>query len=387
MHRADTPATIQPASAATVRQWIQSGDEAFAAMVRSMDSATRSIRFETYIYASGQPGDEIREALVRAARRGVRVWVLLDAFGSLYLSDGYWDELRGAGGQFRWFNPLSLRRFNIRNHRKLLVADETRAFIGGFNVASEWLGDGLERGWRDLGLQLTGSLAVELAASFDAMFGLAEYQHRRFVRLRRTAAKRCVACPDGELLLNGPGRGFNSIKRALRQHLARAREVRVIAAYFLPPPRLRRAIARVARRGGRVQLILPAKSDVPLLQAATRSLYQRLLRAGVEIYEFEPQILHTKFLQVDASVFLGSANLDPRSLGINYDFLVRLDQPGVATEAQGIFDDYLRHSRRIELREWRQARSFWAKLRERIACFLFTRIDPWITRYQLRNFR
>ncbi len=368
-------------------RWIHCGDEAFSDMARAIDAARQSVRFETYIYASGRPGDDLRDVLVRAAQRGLDVRVLLDAFGSLYLTDSYWAPLRAAGGQLRWFNPFSLRRFNIRNHRKLLVTDDTTAMIGGFNVAPQWLGDGLQRGWRDLGLTLTGALPRELAASFDAMFGLAEFQHQRFARLRRTASKRCVVCPQGELLMNGPGRGFNPIKRALREHLLHAQSVQIIAAYFLPPPRLRRLLERVARRGGRVQLILPAKSDVVLLQAATRSLYRRLLRAGIELHEYTPQILHTKFIRIDDVVFLGSANLDPRSLGINYDFLVRIPSPALAAEARQVFAGYLPHCQPIELAAWRRERSFWTKLLQRLAFFLFSRIDPFITRQQLKNFR
>jgi len=111
---------------------------------------------------------------------------------------------------------------------------------------------------------------------------------------------------------------------ALRRDLAHARTVQIIAAYFLPPRRLRRLLMHVARKGGRVQLVLPGKSDVPLIRLAAHSLYQRLLRAGVEIYEYQPQILHTKLVIVDAIVYAGSSNLDTRSLNINYELLARL---------------------------------------------------------------
>ena len=374
-------------SANTRFHWLRTGDEAFAAMLAAIAAARRSVRFETYIFSAGDPGDRFLEALLDARQRGVRVQVLLDAFGSLELPDSYWQPLRHLGGEMRWFNPLSLDRFNIRNHRKLLVCDEPTAFVGGFNVSPEWLGDGVSQGWRDLGLELTGAVAGALAASFDEMYALADLRHHRLARFRRSRARKHVPACDCDLLLSGPGRGRGPIRRALLQDLALARTVQIIAAYFLPPLRLRRALARVARRGGQVQLILPEKSDVPLMQAAARSLYRRLLAAGVELYEYQPQILHTKFLVLDDNVFVGSANLDPRSLGLNYDLLLRLPHPELAAEARLIFADHLKHCRRIERSSWRKERSVWERLKGRFARFLFTRIDPFITRKQLQGLR
>jgi cardiolipin synthase A/B len=367
--------------------WLRTGDEAFAAMLSAIDAARHSVRLETYIFAAGSPGDQFLEALVNARLRGARVQVLLDAFGSLDLPDSYWNALRRVGGEMRWFNRLSLERFNIRNHRKLLVCDDSMAFVGGLNIAPPWLGDGVALGWRDLGLQLSGGVAGELARSFDEMHSLADFQHKRFVRFRRSHARKQVHASGCELLLSGPGRGHSPIRRALQHDLSLARTVQIIAAYFLPPLRLRRALTRVARRGGRVQLILPGKSDVPLMQAASRNLYQRLLRAGVEICEYEPQILHTKFVLIDDTAYMGSANLDPRSLGINYDLLLRLPDPALAAEGRRIFAEHLALSRPIEPKAWRRGRSFWAKLRERFACLLFTRIDPYVTRRQLQGLR
>jgi cardiolipin synthase len=123
------------------------------------------------------------------------------------------------------------------------------------------------------------------------------------------------------------------------------------------------------------------------MQTATRSLYQRLMRAGVEIHEYQPQVLHTKLLLLDQVVYVGSSNLDVRSFRINYELMLRLTEPDVVREAIDVFESHLRHSRRISRRDWRKARSFWAKLKERAALFVFTRIDPLIARKQLRSFR
>jgi cardiolipin synthase A/B len=368
-------------------RWLRTGDEAFATAREAMESARATIRFESYIYAPGAPGDDYRDLLVAASRRGVRVRVLVDAFGSLTLPENYWDPLREAAGEVRWFNRMSLDRFNFRNHRKLLACDETVAIVGGFNVAPVSMGDGVQSGWRDVGLRLTGPLVPELSASFDALFDLADFRHRRLTRFRKARTGRKVQTTGGELLLSGPGRGQNLIARSLRADLVRARSVRIVAGYFLPPPRMRRAITRAATHGGRVQLILAGQTDIPLMQAATRSLYQRLLRAGVELFEYQPQVLHTKLLLLDQAVYVGSSNLDVRSFRINYELMLRLIEPGVVEEATDVFDSHLKHSRRIERHEWRKSRNWFAKLKERAALFLFTRIDPLIARKQLRGFR
>jgi cardiolipin synthase len=372
---------------AAVFHWLTTGNEHHAAVRAALDNARNSIRFESYIYAPGEPGDTCRDCLIAAARRGVNVRVLLDAFGSLLLSEPYWDPLREAGGQVRWFNPLSLDRFNIRDHRKLLVCDDNLAIVGGFNVAPVCLGDGVNQGWRDVGLRLSGSLVPELAASFDVLFDRADFRHRRLARFRRRWANHRVATAEGELLLGSPGRGTGSIQRALQTDLAAANQVRIVSSYFLPPRRLRRALTRVTHRGGRVQLITAGKTDIPLMQAATRSLYGRLLRAGVEIHEYQPQVLHTKLALINRAAYVGSANLDIRSFRINYELMLRLTAPATVDEAVAIFESHLGHSRKIDPGQWRNSRTLAAKLKERLALFLFTRLDPLITRRQLRGFR
>jgi cardiolipin synthase len=150
-------------------------------------------------------------------------------------------------------------------------------------------------------------------------------------------------------------------------------------AYFLPTWRIRRAITRVARAGGSVELILAGKSDVTLAQLAGRSLYRRFLRAGVRIFEYEPQILHMKLIIVDGIVYVGSANLDQRSLKINYELMVRFENARMAEEAADLFARAKTHSREIKIDEWR-ARSLWQRMKQRLAYFLLVRMDPRIAR-------
>ena len=368
-------------------RWLRTGEEAFAAMLEGIEAAQQAIRLETYIFEASEIGGRFREALVRARQRGVQVKVLVDAMGSVRLSSTFWEPLVKAGGEFAWFNPLSLRRWSYRDHRKLLICDQVVAFVGGFNVADAYNGDGVTRGWRDLGLQINGgSLIKDLTTSFDLFFGRATAKHRPLQRLRK-APNKITSGANWKLILSGPGRHHGDLKRTLVADLRVARSVKIICAYFLPTWRLRKELMRVSKRGGQVQLILAGKSDVVLSQLAGRRLYRAFLRAGVEIFEYQPQILHAKMFILDDLVYAGSANLDVRSLRINYELLVRISDPEVAAEARSIFEGDLAQSRRIDPLTWSKSRNFWSKLREDWAYFVLARIDPYLAGRQLKTLR
>ena len=367
---------------ATDWTWFCSGREIFPAMLAAIDAAHQSVCLETYIYAADSLGERFREALVRARQRGVRVRVLVDALGSISLPGGFWQPLRTAGGEARLFNPLALDRLGIRNHRKLLVCDDQVAFIGGFNIASEYDGDGVSRGWCDVGLRVAGQLVGWLAATFDEMFARADFRHKRFIRLRRSTARKLMLSANEQLLLSGPGRAGNPFKRALRRDLAQATNVQIMVAYFLPTWSIRRDLTRLTGRGGTVQLILPGKSDVLISQLAGQSLYRRFLKAGVRIHEYQPQVLHAKLIIADDIVYVGSANLDPRSLDINYELMIRFNHKVMTEQARAIFAGALAHCSVITREEWRASRSIWRRLKQRWAYWLLVRIDPYLARRQ-----
>lgn len=366
-------------------EWLYTGLEIFPAMLKAIAAARESIRLETYIYTDGELGLRFRAALLAAQQRGVRVRVLVDAFGSWLLPDDFFAPVIAAGAEMRFFNPIRFWRYGVRDHRKLLVCDERVVFVGGFNLADEYAGDGVTRGWCDIGVRLEESVATQLAASFDELFALADFHRKPLLRLRAFKKRRRNVAPGGgKLLLSHPGRGASPIQNALRPDLAQAGDVRIVTAYFLPPRRVRRDLMRAARRGARVRLILAGKSDVLLSQLAGRSYYRRLLRAGVEIYEYQPQILHAKLLVVDGVAYVGSANLDVRSLNLNYELMLRLEDETVVAGARAVFDRLLVHCRRIEPVAWKKSQTFWQRWQQDWAHFLVARVDPWIA---LRQFR
>jgi cardiolipin synthase A/B len=377
----------QQGSSTTQFQWLRTVDESMAAMLAAIQAARSSVRLEMYIYTASTIGERFRSGLVEAARRGVRVQVMLDSWGSVTLSDKFWVALREAGGEVRWFNPLRLGCYGIRDHRKLLVCDEVLAFVGGFNISSEYQGDGVTRGWFDLGLQVESDLAQELAASFDTLFAVADFRHRRFAGFKKPVNQKIVSTAHGQVILAGPGHHPNLLKAVLLKDMRSAKSLRIIAAYFFPPRPIRRALMRAARRGAHVQIILGAKSDFPLMQLAFRRFYHAFLRAGIELYEYQPQILHAKLIIADNLVYAGSANLDRRSFLANYELMLRVTNTKVAAQAADIFSRTLTHCRRIERTSWRSSRTFWGKLREWWAFFLLARLDACVSRRQLRNLR
>ena len=353
-------------------------------MLPAIAAARRSIRFEMYIYRADESGERFRAALTQAAQRGVRVHLLLDGLGAGGLPANYWSELCTHGGEVHIFNPLSLRGFLFRNHRKLLLVDDAVAFVGGFNVGDEYDGDGVRHGWRDLGWELHQPDAVQqLAAAFDGMFRAHDLRHRLLQRMRRPLHRERRPPPHGPVLLSGPRMLRNPFRVSLLRALRDARHVQLISGYFVPSRRLRRALRAVARRGGAVELILAGKSDVPIAQRAGRALYGSLLRDGVKIYEYQPQILHAKLAVVDDAAFVGSANLDVRSLRINYELMVRVDDPAVAAGARELFVADRRQSAEVTLPAWRSEQSWFTRLRGHWAVFFFTKIDPWLVRRQL----
>ncbi len=366
-------------------QWLRHSQEALDAMLAAIASAQNSVRLEMFIFRPDAVGSAFRDAFIAAQRRGVRVRVMCDAVGSFELRTSYWDGLTAAGGEFRWFNPLDIQRLIHRDHRKILVVDEQIAFIGGFNVGAEYAGDGVKKGWRDLGLRIEGPLARSLADAFNDLFARADLRHRRFPRLRQTRADAVITGWEWTLLLTGPGGGQRALKQTLAHDFAQAQSIRIMCAYFLPNLRLLRELKRAARRGAPVQLILAGKSDVWLMRMATRGLYSSLLRAGVEIYEYIPQILHAKLIVLDEVVYAGSANLDARSLSINYEVITRLHDSVLTEEARQIFEADLGQCRQIHRQEFRRGRALWEKIIERWAFFVLARIDPYLARRQRRH--
>lgn len=366
--------------------WLADGAEFFCRVLRAIHIAQKSLRVEVYIFANDPVGCRVRDALVAAAVRGVSVRLLLDSLGSAETANGFWDGFQRAGGQLRWFNPLNVRRLPIRNHRKLFVVDDRLGGVGGFNVAEEYSGDGIHRGWADLGLSVTGPAVAGLAAEFDRMWKAVEHPEGfRSLFGRGSRPPPRVVAPGVELLATGPGRSPGAFQTALKRDVAAARDVLFAVAYFVPTWSMRQMLREAANRGVRVRVIVPGKSDVEISRRAARHLYSTLLRRGVEIYEYEPQILHAKLYVTDVSAYVGSSNLDTRSLYINHELMLRLSGAQVVRRAWELGELLCSRSHRVDPATWSQSRGFFERTRDALAHWLLARADPYLSRWLVRE--
>ena len=365
--------------------WFGGGRAYLGAQVEAIRAASRSVRIEVYIFADSPVGRRFRDALAEAAGRGVRVEVLVDGFGSGLLPDDFFHPVLEAGGHLKWFNRPAPGRWAIRDHRKILLLDDHLAFVGGCNLADEYDGDGVKHGWRDGGVSVQGPVVASLHHEFAQQWHRAELRQWQLVR---GGPARAAGSPTDVLaLLIKPGLGTSPLRSALRQDLKQARDIALTAAYFLPGRRLRAQIRQACRRGARVRVLVAGKSDVALMALASQSLYRGLLRAGVEVHEYRPQVLHAKTLVLDDIVYVGSSNLDPRSLRINFEVMLRIRDADLAAQVRAQFETDLTHSRRITHADTAGFRHGWTRLKQRLAYFLLSRLDPWIAREHLRRMR
>lgn len=367
-------------------EWHSTGFALLEAKLAAIAQAKSTVRMETYIYTDEEIGRRFRTALIDAARRGVQVWLLVDALGGMDLSDDYFDELTAQPtGAMKWFNKPSLGSWAFRDHRKLLVIDSETAFVGGCNIAEDYHGDGVTRGWRDGGLRIDGPVTVELEAEFDQQFESADQKQWRVLKNKKqqTRKRRCQNPAIRPLFIH-PGYGDNPLRDAVRNDLKTARDIAVTSAYFLPTGGFLEQFTDAVQRGARMRLMLGGKSDVKLMQRATQAMYSRLLRAGIEVFEYQPQILHAKMLIIDDVVYVGSSNLDPRSLRINFEIMIRVRDPALAARARQQFDEDIKRAAMVTPESvWDVP--WWELIDQRVARWILGRVDPRVSENMLRR--
>jgi cardiolipin synthase len=361
------------------------GRAAFAAMHEAIDGARTCVFLEMYLFAADDTGREYRDRLVAAALRGVRVMVLVDAWGSWTTPESFWAPLRAAGAAVRLFHRIRRGLFPFRDHRKLLLVDDGLAWLGGMNIADEYrTGRRGEPPWRDFLLGIAGPEAAGLHRSFLSMWARADrpLPIRALFRRRKPHA--------GELregavrfISSGPGENARLALQTHREVIRSAQHtVDLAMGYFFPPGRILRELRRAVGRGVRVRLLVTRRTDVPAMRWAARGLYGRLLRAGIEVCEFLPAMLHAKLAVADDTVVVGSANLDLRSDRLNHELTAVVRDPALAAAARAEFESDLARSERVELAVWSN-RSPLDKVREFLSYWLIARADIFLSRVEL----
>ena len=309
------------------------GTEALTALRSLIEGATRSIDLCTFLLARDALGREIAELLMQRARNGVKVRVLLDGFG-VWLG-GHFDlgSLRAAGVEVVKFVPAlksAVRGLNLRNHRKMLLVDGARFWAGGRNLAGEYFvgdGKGGETPWHDLSFDLSGPLAERAQQRFDLDWNYAAHlPSPRFSGLKDDAAP--VTAQLAQLIPSGPDQVDDTVHALLVSGAFMARErILAVTPYFVPDATLLMALTLAARRGVVVDLVLPARSNHRLADVARNRPLRDLARAGARVW-LTSHMVHAKAIVIDDGFALaGSANLDARSLFLNYELMVAFYRP------------------------------------------------------------
>ncbi|MGZ8998595.1 MAG: phospholipase D-like domain-containing protein, partial [Allosphingosinicella sp.] len=294
------------------------GPKRLEALIALIDGAQETLRILYYIWLNDDTGRRVRDALVEAAKRGVKVSMLLDGFGASAATPAFFKPLSDAQARFCRFVPRWSRRYLLRNHQKLALADGRKAILGGFNIGDEYFGTIEEGAWRDLGLEVDGPGVACLAGYFDDMFAWAEDENASIRALRRMLSKHSVQYDKLHWLFGGPTRRLSPWARSVKRDMLRARRIDMVMAYFVPSLSMLRRLYRVARRG-RVRLVTAGKSDLRTALWAARFSYWRALKRGIRIFEYQPTKLHSKLIMIDQVVHIGSANFDLRSLYLNLE--------------------------------------------------------------------
>lgn len=372
-----TPPTLEVAgNRLTV---LAEGDDRLAALLGLIAGAREQLRVLYYIFEDDASGRAVRDALLEACARGVKVSILVDGFGSDAASDALFQPLIDAGCRFCRFAPRWGRRYLLRNHQKLALADQDNVLVGGFNVSDEYFASPESGAWRDLGLCVSGPGVACLAAYFDDLFVWTSASKGRIRELRRMLTRHSGDSGALRWLFGGPTRRLNPWARALKTDMLRARTLDMIAAYFAPSRAMLRRIIGIARRG-RSRVVTASKSDNGATVGAARHTYSRLLRHGVEVYEYQRTKLHTKLIVVDDVVHIGSANFDMRSLYLNLEMMLRVEDPAFAAEMRAYVEGEIEDSRRITRALHRQQRTLFNRLKWGLCYFIVATMDYNVSR-------
>jgi cardiolipin synthase len=333
----------------------------YPAELDAIGRAVRSVHVEAFIFHPGAIGDRFLEALVNRARQGVQVKVVVDAFGSFPTPDRYFQPLRDAGGQVRWYQPMgfaTLKRLNNRTHRELIVIDGTIGFIGGAGIAPHWdVGDKGKPPWRDMMFRVEGELVAGLQTTFAENW----LESSGEILANPEDFPAAVGCEGGSttglVVISSPTAGRSTRNRILFQVLLASarRTIHIQSPYFLPDRSATAELVRAVReRNVAVRIIVPgASNNHPFTRLASRRRYGPLLGAGVEIHEYQPGMIHTKTLTVDGLwVVVGSTNFDSRSFDLNDEVnLVAVDGALAARLGEEFAADLLQ-CQRVTYEQW-----------------------------------
>ncbi|MBE7367018.1 phospholipase D-like domain-containing protein [Ramlibacter pallidus] len=353
---------------------LMNGDEIFPAMLEAIRGAEKTVLFETFIYWSGEIGDEFAEALSERARAGVKVNVLLDWVGSIKVDRGLLDKMKEAGVEAHMFHPLrwyNLGRINNRTHRKLLIVDGCVGFTGGVGIASPWTGHAQDADhWRDCHFRVEGPVVAQMQSvmlsNWSKTTGYILHGPDYFPVLPPRGEV------DAQMFHSSPSGGSESMQLMyLIAITAAVKTIDIASAYFVPDEMARVALVAALKRGVRVRVITPGKhTDQQAVRHASRALWGDLLKAGAEIYVYQPTMYHCKMVLVDGLLSsVGSTNFDPRSFHLNDEANLNVYDRAFTQSLTEVFERDLQRCKHVTLQDW-EARPALEKARERLTALL-----------------
>ena len=348
---------------------LQSGDPFFSAVIRVIDEAKRYIHFQTYIIDEDNTGRRIVDALVRAAGRGVRIYMLLDAFGTKYLTKEFIDTIEDSGILFRFFSPVFITKgfqLSLRLHHKVVLADGELAIIGGMNFADRYNGTPDVMGWLDFAVLIKGPECIHVNSICRKLW------NKTFISKEERATEIVYSTLSYEqnislrVVENNWYRNKIEILRSYRAALKNARHHMIIFASYFLPGRLERKLFRLASaRGVDIRIVLAAKSDAPMFKRATSFLYEYILRNNVKIYEYYPANLHAKVATVDGKwCSIGSYNFNHISDYGSVEMNVNIMDEAFTSDFEKILTDIMKNDcRQVTVEEFLRRRTWWSRFR------------------------
>ena len=349
---------------------LNKGKEYFPRLIEVIDNSTHSVFLETYIFATDATGRRVTEALIRAARRGVRTHLMVDGFGSAHFSTEWIDELRASGVEVLKFRPeiswLTFRRQRLRRlHRKLSVIDGTIAFVGGINVVDEVPGGAIQRPRLDYVIEVQGVTVVRIHAAMRRLWALVSWMNFRRQHHLEKFGPAPAHTPHQKVLflLRDNLRHRRDIEQPYIKAINGAQHEIILAnANFLPGQRMRHALINATKRGVKVVLLLQGKAEYHIQHYATLALYDELLGAGIEIHEYHASYLHAKVAVVDRHwATVGSSNIEPFSLWLAREAnLVIRDHQFAESLRTSLLQEIAQGARRLDYSTWSK-RSAWMR--------------------------
>lgn len=348
---------------------LQSGDPFFSAVIKVIDEAKRYIHFQTYIIDEDNTGRRVVDALVRAAGRGVRIYMLLDAFGTKYLTKEFIDTIEDAGILFRFFSPVFITKgfqLSLRLHHKVILADGELAIIGGMNFADRYNGTPAVREWLDFAVLIKGPECIHVNSICRKIW------NKTFISKDEKATEIVYSTPSYaqnislRVVENNWYRNKIEILRSYRAALKNARHHMIIFASYFLPGRLERKLFRLASaRGVDIRIVLAAKSDAPMFRRATSFLYEYILRNNIKIYEYYPANLHAKVATVDGKwCTVGSYNLNHISDYGSIEMNVNIMDEAFTSGFEKTLTDIIKNDcRQVTVEELLRRRTWWSRFR------------------------